>query len=202
MILPTIYFSLHFLTVVLLFIKLEQLHKYKNIIIRTNIILFILLLIDIFLINLKGALLDRVLVITFLITGSLSFALYSRSLKPLQKLYFGSFLFYPIIAALTFLIDRIMFIGIASPLLVTLTVPESKFNTDDYELREISGVMGPVQIALIEKSFITEKYLGVSNEEQIKYKIITDLDIIHIDGDTTFTLLKAGDKTYTIAFYK
>ena len=95
-----------------------------------------------------------------------------------------------------------MFVVVASPLLLTLSVPETKLSTDKYELREIVGAMAPVQLALVEKGLITEKYLGVSNDEQITYKDITGLDIIRKAGDTTFALVKSGDKNYEIAFHK
>jgi hypothetical protein len=110
------------MTVVLIFIKKEMLDKYKKGIITAHVILFFLLLIDIFIINLKGVWLDRLLVVAFLLTASVTFALYRRALRTWQKFYFGFFLYYPIAAAATFLIDRIMFVVVASPLLVTLTV--------------------------------------------------------------------------------
>lgn len=95
-----------------------------------------------------------------------------------------------------------MFVVVASPLLVSLTVPETKISTDKYELREIVGAMAPAQIALVEKGFITEKYLGISNDEQITYKDITALDIIRKAGDTTFALVRTSDRNYEIAFHK
>ena len=133
---------------------------------------------------------------------STTFALYRQTLKLWQKLYFGFFLFYPIIAAATFLIDRIMFVIVASPLLVTLTVPETKFSSKKYDLREIVGAMAPVQLGLVKKGLITEKHLGVSNDERITYKDITGLTIIRVTGDTTIALVKAADKSYEIAFQR
>ena len=95
-----------------------------------------------------------------------------------------------------------MFIIVASPLLATLTIPEIKISTDKYELREKGGLMAGVQLALVEKGHITEKHLGVSNDEQITYKRITGLDIIRKVGDTTIALVKTGDTNYEIAFHK
>lgn len=190
------------MTIVLFFIKKDLLDKYKKGIIKAHVILFLLLLIDIFVINVKGVLLDRLLVVAFLLTASVTFALYRRTLRTWQKFYFGFFLFYPIAAAATFLIDRIMFVVVASPLLVTLTAPETKLSTDKYELREIVGAMAPVKLALIEKGLITEKYLGSCNDERIMYKDIKGLDIIRKADDTTFALVRSGDTSYEITFHK
>ena len=202
MTLPAIYISLHLLTVVLFFIKKDLLDKYKKGITTAHVILFFLLLIDIFIINLKGVWLDRLLVVAFLLTAAVTFALYRRTLSTWQKFYFGFFLFYPVAAATTFLIDRIIFVVVASPLLVALTVPETKLSTGKYELREIVGAMVPVQPALIEKGLITEKYLGASNDERITYKNITGLNIIRKAGDTTFALVKSSEMNYEITFHK
>ena len=164
MTLPAIYISLYLLTVVLCFIKRDWPLNHAKILIRIHFSLLLVLLLDIFVINLRGVWLDRLIVVVFLLTASATFALYRRKLKVWQKIYFGFFLVYPILAASTFLIDRIMFIVVASPLLVTLTIPETKFNSKEYELREIVGVMAPVQLALVKKGLVTEKYLGASND--------------------------------------
>jgi hypothetical protein len=202
MTLPAIYISLHLLTVILLFIKGDWSDKYKRTLIVTHFVLLSFILFDIFVFNLKGVLLDRLIVVAFLLTASTTFALYRQTLKLWQKLYFGFFLFYPIIAAATFLIDRVMFIVVASPLLVTLTIPVTKFSSKEYDLREIVGAMAPVQLALVKKGLIIEKHLGASNDEQITHKAITGLTIIRVTVDTTIALVKSGDKSYEIAFHK
>jgi hypothetical protein len=201
MTLPTIYISLHLLTVILIFIKSNWSDKYKRTFIVTHLGVLLFLIFDIFVFNLKGVLLDRLIVIAFLLTASTIFALYRQTLKLWQKLYFGFFLFYPIAAA-TFLIDRIMFVIVASPLLVTLTIPETKFSSKEYDLREIVGALSPVQFALVKKGLITEKHLGISNDEQITSKEITGLTIIRVTGDTTIASVKTSDKSYEIAFHK
>jgi hypothetical protein len=202
MTLPATYISLHLLTVVVLFLRIDGAGKFKKSLITAHLILLLLLLVDIFIINFRGVWLDRILVVVFLLTASLTFALYRRTLLSWQKVYFGFFLFYPIAAAVIFIIDRIMFVIVAGPLLVTLTVPETKLSTGKYELREIVGAMVPVQIALVEKGLITEKYLGVSNNEKITYNNITGLEIVRKAGDATFVLVKSGGKYYEISFHK
>ncbi|MFT3704370.1 MAG: hypothetical protein QM802_18520 [Agriterribacter sp.] len=176
--------------------------KYKKSLIKTHVILLFILLLDIFVVNLKGVWLDRLLVVAFMLTASMTFAHYRRTLRTWQKIYFGFFLFYPIFAAATFLIDRIMFIVVASPVLVTLTVPETKFSSKDYEVREIVGALAPVQLTLIKKGLLTERYLGITNDEDITYKDITGLTIISVTEDTTFAILTSGDKNYKVAFHK
>lgn len=170
--------------------------------ISAHLVLLLFILFDIFVFNLKGVLLDRIIIVAFLLTASTTFALYRETLKLWQKLYFGFFLFYPIVAALTFLIDRIMFVIVASPLIVSLTIPETKFSSKEYDLREIVGAIAPVQLELVKKGLITEEHLGVSNDERITYKDITGLTIIRVIKDTTITLVKTGNKNLEIAFHK
>jgi hypothetical protein len=202
MTLPAIYFSLNFLTLVLFFIKKDWSDKYKKAIIRTHLISFACLLFDIFVLSLRGAWSNKLIVLTFLLTASLTFALYRRTLGSWQKVYFGFFLFYPIVAAATFLIDRIMFLVLAGPFLFSLYVPEVKFSSKDYELREFVGTIAPVQLQLIKKGLLTEEYIGASKNEEITLKKIKDLVIIRKSGDTTFALVKSVDKEYEVAFHK
>ena len=202
MTLPYIYICFHLLTVVLLFVNKTLAIKYKRSLIRAHVILFLILLIDIFIANLKGVWLDRLLVVAFLLTASMTFALYRRTLKTWQKIYFGFFLVYPIFAASTFLMDRIFFVLVASPLLVTLTVPETKFSTKEYEVREIVGALAPVQFALMKKGLVTERYLGITNDEEVTHKDITGLNIISVTKDTTFAIITSGDKNYKVAFHR
>lgn len=95
-----------------------------------------------------------------------------------------------------------MFVVVASPLLVTLTVPETKFSTKDYEVREIVGALAPVRLALMKKGLLTERYLGITNDEQVTYKDITGLNILSVTKDTTFAILISGDKSYKVAFHR
>lgn len=202
MILPAIYICLHLLTVSLFFVKQNRVDKYKMSLIKAHVIFFLILLLDIFIVNLKGVWLDRLLVVVFLLTASMTFALYRQTLRTWQKIYFGFFLLYPIVAAATFLMDRIMFVIVASPLLVTLTVPDTKFSNREYEVREIVGALAPVQLALIKKGLITERYLGITNDEEVTYKDITDLKIISETKDTTFAIVTSGNKNYKVAFHR
>jgi len=190
------------LTVVLFFVKQSWADKYKKLLIKAHVILLLILLLDIFVINLKGVCLDRLFVVSFLLTASMIFALYRRTLRTWQKIYFGFFLLYPIVAATTFLIDRIMFVVVASPLLVALTVPETKFSNKDFEVREIVGALAPVQLALIKKGLVTERYLGITNAEEVTYGDITGLNILSETKDTTFAIVTSDDKNYKVAFYK
>jgi hypothetical protein len=202
MILPAIYITLHLLTVVLVFVRRNGMDELKRSLIKAHLILFLLILADIFIINVRGVWLDRLLVVAFLLIASVTFALHRRSLRRWQKLYFGFFFFYPIAAAATFLIDKIMFVVAASPLLVTLTVPDIKFSTKDYEVREIVGALAPVQLSLIEKRFATERCLGITNDGEVTNKDITGLNIISETKDTTFAMVTSGDRNYKVAFRK
>jgi len=202
MTLPVIYICLYLLTVVLFFVKQNWVDKYKKLLIKAHAILLLILLLDIFVVNIKGVWLDRLFVIAFLLTASMTFALYRRTLRTWQKIYFGFFLFYPIVAAATFLVDKIMFVLVASPLLVTLTVPQTKFSSKDYEVREILGALAPVQLTLVKKGLVTEHYLGIINAEEMNYGDITGLNILSETKDTTFAIVTSADKNYKVAFHK
>lgn len=202
MTLAAIYIIFHLLTVVLLFIKSGWADKFKKSVITAHLMLLVVLIVDIFIIKLRGVWLDRLLVVAFLLTASVIFAVYRRTLRTWQKLYFGFFLFYPIIAAATFLMDRLFFVLVASPLLVTLTIPEAKISTRDYEVREIVGAIAPVQFVLMKKGLITESYLGITNDEEVTHKDITGLNIVNVTKDTTFAILSSGDKSYKVVFHR
>jgi len=202
MTLPAIYISLHLLTVLLFFIKKNWTDRYKKMFITSHLILLLFVLLDIFVINLRGVWVDRIIVVAFLLTASTTFALYRKTLNMGLKLYFGFFFFYPFIVAVTFLIDRIMFVVVASPLLVSLTIPETKFDSKEYELREIVGAIAQVQLALVKKGFVTEKYLGASNDEEITNLDISGLTVIQVTNDSTVAILKSGDKNFKVAFRK
>ena len=202
MTLPVIYICLYLLTVVLFLVKQNWVDKYKKLLIKAHVILLLILLLDIFVVNIKGVWLDRLFVIAFLLTASMTFALYRRTLRTWQKIYFGFFLFYPTVAAATFLVDRIMFVLVASPLLVTLTVPQTKFSSKDYEVREILGALAPVQLTLVKKGLVTEHYLGIINAEEVNYGDITGLNILSETKDTTFAIVTSADKNYKVAFHK
>lgn len=202
MTLPAIYICLYLLTVGLFFVKQNWADKYKKLLIKAHVILLLILLLDIFVVNIKGVWFDRLFVIAFLLTASMTFALYRRTLRTWQKIYFGFFLFYPIVAAATFLVDRIMFVLVASPLLVTLTVPQTKFSSKHYEVREIVGALAPVQLTLVRKGLVTERYLGIINAEEVNYGNITGLNILSETKDTTFAILTSDDKNYKVAFHK
>lgn len=202
MTLPAIYICLYLLTVVLFFVKKNWANKYKKLLIKVHAILLLILLLDIFIVNIKGVWLDRLFVIAFLLTASMTFALYRRTLRTWQKIYFGFFLFYPIVAAATFLVDRIMFVVVASPLLVALTVPETKFSSKNYEVREIVGALAPIQLTLVKKGLVTERYLGIVNAGEVNYGDITGLNILRETKDTTFAIVTSDDKNYKVAFHK
>ena len=202
MTLPAIYISLYLLTVILCFIKRDWTLSHKKILVRSHLSLLLLILIDIFVINLKGVSVDRLIVIAFLLTASATFALYRRTLRLWQKIYFGLFIFYPAIAASTFLMDRLGFAIIASPLLATLTIPEIRFSDNDYDVREQFGIIAPMRLQLIKKGLITETVLGNINDEDVVYLDISSIKIISQTNDTTEAVLTSNGKTVQATFTK
>ena len=202
MTLLTIYITLYLLTVVLCFIKRDWTDKYKKILIRTHLILLVLLAVDLFLINLKGIWLDRLLVIAFLLTASLTFALFRKTLRLWQKLYFGFFVFYPAFAATTFLMDRLFFAIVASPIIVSLIVPEVRFSNKDYDVRVPVGVIVPMRLQLIKKGFITERSLGICNDDNVVMLDVSNISIVKETKDSTNATITSNDKTYPATFFK
>lgn len=202
MILATIYISIYSLLLVLLFTKKEWANTFKKTIATTHWILLAGIIVDVFVINLRGVLADRILAVAFLLTGMAVFSLYIKKLRLWEKLYFGLFLFYPIVIAITFLLDRILCFIIASPLLFSLIIPETKFSTRDFELREQGGGLEPIQIVLIKKGVLTEKNLGTSNDEELGKLHITNLIITQASKDSTAAIVTADHKDYTITFRK
>lgn len=175
--------------------------KYRKSLIVVHLVSMVFVLVDIFIFNLRGVLVERIIFVLLLLSASLIFASYRKTLNIWQKLYFGFFLNYPLIAGVTYFIDKIMFMIVASPLIVALTIPATKFNWNPYELREASvGVSGP-RITLVKKGLFTERHLGTSNDEYITSAEITGLSMLRVSGDTTVAAVQTKKGTYEISFY-
>ena len=200
MTIPIIYISLFILTIVLFFVKKDWTIKYKKTLTYAHLTSLLILSVDILLItkfksSFRTIWADRVFAIGLLISGAMIFAFYRKTFKWWTKIYFGVFFFYPVIAALTFLGDRIFFILVASPLLATLISPSTYYSDYDYEIRTPIGMMAPNRLVLIKKNVLTETEIGMSDEETIEgnYKmfniIITNKDstkiMVYIDGQAT-----------------
>ena len=190
------------MTIVLCFMNHECALKYKNILISAHVILLLLLVVDIFLVNLKGVWADRLIVVGFLLTASGIFALYKKTFRLLQKIYFGFFLFYPVIAATTFLMDRIMFVVVASPLIVSLTIPATRFSNKDFDVREQSGPLAPMRLQLIKKGLLTEKVIGTCSDGGIVYREISSIQITSQMRDTTKVIITSLDEKFEATFTK
>jgi hypothetical protein len=116
--------------------------------------------------------------------------------------YFGFFVFYPAFAAITFLMDRLFFTIVASPLIVSLTIPEVRFSNKDYEIRVPVGVIAPMRLQLIKKDFITEKSLGICNDEDVVTLDISNVSIVKEAKGSTNAIITSNDKTYQATFFK
>jgi len=114
----------------------------------------------------RGVYADRISFWGLLITGALFSALY-KGQNPFSKIYFGFYLYYPTVALLTFLIDRIMFVIVASPILASLLIPDTYYKDNKFEIRSGGGVLAPHQLVLVETNHITESQVGwkVYNDE-------------------------------------
>ena len=133
--------------------------------------LFILLADIVLIINLstsfKTLWSDRIVAIAFFISGALIFALYKNKLKLWAKFYFGFFFFYPLVVPFAFLIDRIFFVIVASPLIGILMSPDVYYSDKDYDIRTMQGLIAPNRLVLVEKLVFTEREIGKSDEEPV-----------------------------------
>jgi hypothetical protein len=151
-----------------------------------HIVLLLLLLIDLFLIitfksSFRSVWVDRLIVIGFLVTGVVIFVRYRKWLRWWGKVYFGFFLMYPLVAALSFLIDRIFFVLLTGPLVTTFLLPEIYFSDATYEIRKQGGMMASQKLILIKKDWFTETEVGRAEEELDRincqnFKIVANSD--------------------------
>ncbi|MDJ1500600.1 hypothetical protein [Xanthocytophaga agilis] len=181
-------------------------HNYQKLLVYIHVILLILLVVDIFLIvrfdmSYCTYWLDRVIAFGWLMSGLLIFASYRRKGKVWSKLYYGTFLFYPITCALAFFIDRVFFAIIASPLITILLIPDVYYSDSKYEIRENSGIMTSKQLILIEKRTLVEKLIGTESltETPAKY---SNLKIIRETTDKIESLVSDGKTQSVIMFQK
>jgi hypothetical protein len=201
-VLPTIYISLLLLTAFLYFMKNEWASKYKKVLINVHLVLFLLIILNLSVFNLRGVWLERIIVITFLLTGAGIFALYRKTLNLWKKIYFGFFLFYPLIAPITFFIDRIMFVLALSPFILTMLIPETKLSSQDFEIRSPIGLISPLRLQLIQKGLITETSLGICNNEDVVLLDISGIKITSQESDSTQAIIFSNGKEYPATFYK
>ena len=188
-------------TLVLNFVKKDWPTTLRKVLVRGHIIFAGLTVIQVILLTtsrltFRGVYFDRVIFWGLFITGGLFFALFKGQTR-LTKLYFGTYLLYPIIAATTFLIDRIMFVLFASPFLVSLILPETYYKDDKFEIRNNSGLMAPRQIVLIEKNWLTEKEIGKTEYGDSK---INKIEILNTTTDSINARLDYGQKTELVTF--
>jgi hypothetical protein len=207
MTLPIIFIGLFVLTIALFLIKKDWAIKYKKWLIFGHIFFLVILTLDIFLLikfntSYRTIWIDRLFAVSFFISGALMFALYYKSLRTISKIYFGFFFFYPIIAASTFLMDRILFAIVASPLILALISPNIYYSDKYYDIRSMQGIMAPNRLVLVKKDLITETELGKSDIdffENGNYKI---LKIVSQNNDSTIILIDFNGQQKNMTFIK
>jgi hypothetical protein len=188
-------------TLVLTFVKRDWPTTLKKVLAGGHIAFALLTVIQVILLTtsgltFRGVYFDRIIFWGLFISGGLFFALF-RGKTFLIWIYFGTYLFYPIIAATTFLIDRIMFVLFASPFLVSIMLPETYYKDDKFEIRNNSGVMGPSQIILIEKNGLTEKEIGKTAYDDGE---INGIEILSTTTDSIIAKLDYGHRTELVRF--
>ena len=176
--------------------------EYKRKFINVNLILLFLVVVDLSVFNFRGVLLDRIILISFLLTAAVIFALYRKTLKSWQKIYYGLFIFYPLLSPLTFFIDRIFCVFALSPFIVSLMLPETRYENQNYELRCPVGIMSGPKLQLIKKGIVTETLLGTCNNEDIVSLDISNIQVTSVTVDSTTAVIMAKDQKYQAVFYK
>jgi hypothetical protein len=202
MLLPAIYISLYLLILVLSFSNSRWEIVTRKQLMTIHLTLLFIVVLDIFLINFSGVWLDRLIVIAFLLTGTAVFAFHRKTLRILQKIYFGFFVFYPVFLIIAFFMDRLFSAIVAVPLLASLIVPNTIFRNNDYEIREPFGIIAGARLELIKRGIFTERSEGSCNEEDIVSLEISSIQIISKNVDTVMVLVQSKDKKFRAAFVK
>jgi hypothetical protein len=203
MILPTIFITLYLITTVLFSIRSCCTAKTHKVLVIIHLASLTLLFVEWLLVKtFRGVWFDRLLVISFLTTASAVFAISRRRLPLWQKTYFGLFFFYPLIAAISFFLDRIMFVIVASPLILSLTLPEIRYSDKVYEIRESVGPMAPMQLMLLKKGLLTEEVIGICNNEDVVHLKISSLKIVSETKDSINSIFISKDKMIKATFTK
>lgn len=161
------------------------------------------LLAAVFKTSLRTSWADRIPALLFFTSAPLLFVLYRKQLSRAARIYWGVFFVYPFIAALLFIGEKIFFILVAMPLIITLVLPETIYNGPDYDVREVLTVMGPKQFVLIEKGILTEAEAGFCSDPERAGYHYNDLEIRGTDrnGNTNVFLRSARD-TVTLSFFR
>ena len=188
-------------TLVLNFVKKDWSPTFRKVLIRGHIVFALLTVVQIILLTtsgltFRGIYSDRIIFWGLFISGGLFFALF-KGKTLLTKIYFGTYLFYPLIAMATFLIDRIIFVLFASPFLVSFILPETYYKDDKLEIRNSSGLMAPRQIVLIEKNWLTEKEIGKTAYGDGE---ISGIEISSTTTDSINARLNFGQRTELVTF--
>ncbi len=62
-----------------------------------------------------------------------------------------------------FLIERMFFFIVASPLIAILLLPVTYYRGSNYDIRSFGGLMGASRLILVEKNWLIEKEVGMSD---------------------------------------
>lgn len=184
MAIPILLGVIYLTTLILYFTRKEWPVKLKLWLVNGHIIFLGLIAIQIILfltkdLTFRGIIFDRFIFWGLFTSGSLYCALYKGKLF-FSKFYFGFYLFYPILALSTYLFDKLLFIVAASPFLVLLNPPKTYYKDNKYEIRKNIQFLGPRYLFLVEKYYLTEKEIGVT---EFKGKI-TGVELLSATADS------------------
>jgi len=142
---------------------------------------------------------DRLLAVLYLLSGAAIFAFYRKKLPLITKIYFGFFLFYPVAAALSYVVDGIFFALVSAPLLTVLLSPDIYYTDWHYSLRSGGGMLSSRQMILVRKGLFTETAIGRCRGEFVE-GTFTDLDGVTQNSDSIVVTIKIDGKKTDLVF--
>jgi hypothetical protein len=198
--------TIYLVAVILIFIRRKWQEHIKKHLLIGHLIFAALILVDLFLLiaggaTFKGIYFDRLIFWGLFVTAWSYFALFGGKSWP-AKVYFGAYLFYPAIAMVTFIIDKILFVIVVSPMIVSLEMPEVYYSDSKFELRhKTGGFLTPNNIVLIEKKLLTESEIGSKEPSNEKDQEIKKIEIVLFTSDSINAHIHYKDTVEFATFY-
>ncbi|WP_333820670.1 hypothetical protein [Ohtaekwangia sp.] len=151
--------------------------------------------------SLRTAWIDHFIGMVFLLTGAMIFAFYRRKLPLISKIYFGAYIYYPLIVPLAVLADRIFALLVAAPLLAVLLYPQVYYDDNHFSLRSSNGMA--IGVTLVRKGLFTETAIGEHRERIINdEEILSDLEVVTQNSDSIVISVKVNGQPKEVVFSK
>lgn len=147
----------------------------------------------------RGVYADRIIVLGLILSGGLSYSLFKHS-SIATRAYFGAFLYYPIVAAATFFVDRIFFVIISGPILMSLLIPEIFYSDWNFEIRQNTGLLVARRLTLVEKNWLVEKDIGHTEYLDGEEAGIKNIEVLNTTKDSVNVKIEYQEETKIVTF--